>query len=272
MEEQLGNFGQYRRTTSLVDHFGSLAVLLVLCAAIVLHSLTGIVFLAAAIVAIHGGWKSMHCGLWLLSSDPLPFRRWPCFWFYTSAAFFKATVWALLAFVLLAANEAFTGKPPTEEQLAARGMTTVVAMGLTAIIGIVAVISAIRHRMRIWVHPDIREKCGSDFCRVGESRAYVLGKRIVYSNGFNHAVFVLAISLFLPAICVLMLLLFCSFEVNAAPNRNLTTADILRLVTFFGVIFAIIPAYAFLSHRVIAQTPTECWPPATLWRSEDLPS
>ena len=66
----------------------------VLVAAVVIHHVTGSPIAAALLLAVHAGWKSFRCGLWLKNVDPVAARGWVCFWFYLATAFWKAAAWA----------------------------------------------------------------------------------------------------------------------------------------------------------------------------------
>ncbi len=268
MKELDNALDQTERKRDVSGHAGYFTLLLVLCAALAIHELTGNALLAAAIVAAHAGWRSLRCGWWLLRADPSRPRGWVCFWFYTATAFWKAAIWALVGLLILGASEAVTGQPPTEEQIAAQGITMFLAMGLSSLVGIIGVASAIRNKVRVWVHPSVWGRCGGEFARLGGLRGYFLGDRGTFYRGFNHAIFVVAASLLVSTTGIPVAFCIWSEMANAPAGGGPTIAEGLALIVAFVGPFAMIPVYAVLSHRVIARTPAECWPLSTIYPLE----
>lgn len=82
--------------------------------------------------------------------------------------------------------------------------------------------------------------------------------------GFNHAIFVVGTALIFPTAALgCLLLAVLPIEVECE-NTVSTSTMILIFMLVFGFPLAAIPCYAWISSRIIARHPVECWPPATL--------
>ena len=193
---------------------------------------------------------------------PIRFARgWGCFWFYTATAFCRATIWALAMIFVFCLLENKFGQQMKMEQVEAELATLSVALGLTTLMGIVAVIWAVRRGLRVWVHPNVREQCGGDFQRLGYIRGHYLGNPMLFYYGMNHAILVLAVSLVLPTL-IIAIGLMSMLTFGGPPNAPFGFVDGLAMLLVLGPTFATIPFYAALGHRIIARTPSECWPPS----------
>jgi hypothetical protein len=264
MTHQLENAGEPIEGRAAVSGYSHLfTFFIVLAVAIAAHALTGSALLAAAIVAAHAGSRSLRCGWWLLHVDPLRPRAWACFWFYSATAFCRATIWALIIVVILGLLERQFGQQMKMEQIEAELLTMCVAIVMTSIVGIVGTISAVRDKVRIWVRPRIQEQCGGDFARLAEIPEYhyveYWDRRSPY---FNGAIFVVAVSLLLPVTVVGVVLAAVVLGTRDEGPLGLAMALI------FGLPLTMIPVYAIISHRIIAKSPAECWPPSTLFPLE----
>ncbi len=242
----------------------SLAWPIVLIAAIAIHHVTGSPIAAASLLAIHAGWKSFRCGLWLKSADPVASRGWACFWFYLATAFWRAAAWAcgvILGFLVLAI---WTGRPPSDREVMVELCTLVGGVFLSTAAGIVAITFALSGKVSVWVQPDVREQCCGDFVRLGDTGGYYVGGR---NRGFNHAIFIVATSLFVPVFGCAASLLAWSTAIGQPPDAG----ALLELMGFFLIFpgsFVTIPVYAIIAGRIVARTPMECWLPGTLTREQ----
>ena len=228
----------------------------VLVAAILVHNVTGSPIVAASLLAIHAGWRTFRCGLWLRRVDPVAARGWACFWFYLAAAFWKAAVGALATFFILFAIEDFTGQPPSEKEVMVEGLVMACGICLSSTIGIIAVASALRGGVRAWVHPNVREKCHGDFARLARIGVSPPGILRRFYRTFNEGACVVLVSLLSPAAAVatgVLIWITIDRPCGAAPNL---VADFLPL---WGALI-MLPVYKLLAPRVVARRPAECWP------------
>ena len=231
----------------------AVALVIVLALAIAFHALTGVALLAAAIVAAHAGWRSLSCGCWLLHSDPLRPRAWACFWFYAAAAAFKAFIWATTVMMSLGLVGKLVGRPPTDDEVATEGITILVAVALTVVLGVVGVVSALRGRVRVWVNPCVRERCNGDF------------RRLAMPGGFygalNYAALVIALAIALPVLLTVCGTVF-SLPMGGPRRVPLVLRTVLEMLLVCGTATGTIALCIALARRIAAATPGECWAPA----------
>ena len=252
--------GQFEDGSAVPRRAVSLAWPIVLVAAVAIHQVTGSAIAAAALFAIHAGWRSFRCALWLKRVDPVAARGRACFWFYLATAFWKAAAWAFAVVLIFGAIEAFAGQPPPDEELIIEGCIMAGGVCLSTAVGIVAVGSALRGRVRVWVHANIRDNCNGDFNRVGDAGGYFIGNARAFYHGFNHAIFIVGTSVAVPIVVCATALLAWSTARGQPPDAG-TWLELLGLFASFPVAVVV---YAVVADRIIARTPAECWPPGTL--------
>ena len=235
---------------------GFLYWFLAVCAAVAIHLLTGYALFAAALPCALAAWKSFRCGFWLLRADPVAARGRACWWFFLAVACWKAAATALAIIVIFLA---LTGKPPPEKETVAASLILIGGLLTSTLIGIVALAATLRARVRVWVHPSVRGRCHGDFRRLAE---YVASSVPYSSRPFNHAIPVLALSLFLPVLGAGTALLIATFALH--PSDPPTVPCVIGFCLLTVGPLAMIPVYCYLSSRIIAKTPLDCWPLSTL--------
>ena len=171
---------------------------IVLVVAVAVEAATGSALLAALPIAVHAGWKSFRCGWWLKSVDPVPRRARACFWFYLATACWKAAAYAFVTIIIFGVVENFAGQPVPMDEVIAELQVMLCGVVLSVIVGIAAVVSALRRKVRVWVHPSVREQCRGDFNRLGEIRGSVFFNPYKLPHGFNHAVFIVITAVAFP--------------------------------------------------------------------------
>jgi len=251
--------GQFADGSVVPSWVNTLAWPIVLVAAIIVHQVTGSPIAAASLLAVHAGWKSFRCGLWLKSVDPVANRAWACLWFYLAAAFWRAAAWACVTIMIFVVVEIYTGQPPTEEEIMVELSVLVGSVCLSTAVGLVALTSALRGRVRVWVQPNVREKCYDDFARLSSLGGHYVGGP---DRGFNHAIFILATSLVVPILGSGTAILIWSTLLGQPPDAGALPELLGFFLLFPGSLLAI-PAYVAIAKRIIAKTPADCWPPWT---------
>jgi bifunctional DNase/RNase/predicted permease len=232
-----------------------------LLAATVLYLVTNNPLIAAILPCLHGSWNTARTGLWLLKTDPCRSRARICFAFYVAAACWKAAGAALGTVMVFILVERFVGLPPNMDELAAIMIVLAGGTVLNTLLGLAAVGAALRGRVRVWVHPRLRAAARGNL-----GVAARLSPRVA---GFNHAVFVIATALVFPPIIAGTIGL-AVFTVGQNCNQGESIARIIGgLVVLFGGPLAMIPCYAWLSSRIIARSPRECWPELILHRGSE---
>jgi hypothetical protein len=218
--------------------------LILLGAAAVVYELSSNGMLSAAMLAGDAGWSSLWCGWWLLRADPQRARAWVCFWFYLAAACLRTAVVALLIVLIFIWIECKMGQQVPEAERNAVLLAWFGGLFLATVLGDVAIALALRAKVRVWVHPSVRRRCRGDFTHIGDVRPG-------YCD-FNHAFAVVVISLTTSVIGAVAIPLSSPAEENWLSHT--------LLVLMFVGLFAMIPVYAWLSPRVIADGPEDCWP------------
>jgi hypothetical protein len=227
-----------------------------LVAATVLYFATKEPMLAVLLPCLHGGWNTFRTGFWLLRTDPCRSRARTCFAFYIAAACWKAAAAALLAVLAFAAAEAITGVPPNMDEFAATMLVVAGGVTLNTLVGLAATCAAVVCKVRVWVHPHLRRKIGGDLRLVAGLKSY--------QRGFNYAIFVVGTALVFPVVSVAMLGI-AALTIGKNPREVATFPTmIFEFAAILGGPIAMIPCYAWLSSRIIARSPQECWTAGTL--------
>ena len=221
--------------------------------------MTGSTIAAALLFAVHAGWRSFRCAIWLKRADSVAARGRACFWFYLATAFWKAAAWAFAVILIVIAIESFLGQPPPDTELIMEGFIMAGGVCLSTLVGIVAVGSALHGSVRVWVHANIRNNCNADFNRVGDPGGYYMGNPRTFCNGFNHAIFIVATSIGVPIVVGATALLAWITARGQPPDAG-TWVETLGIFALFPVAVVV---YAIVADRIIARTPAECWPPRT---------
>ncbi len=226
---------------------------LIALSSVALFIVTGNPLIASAIPYIMGGARGILTAFWLRSVDPIVSRGKTYFWFYIAAAGWEAATTAFLHLLLFVAIEECTGVMVAVANFGLFAQTMLVLTGgvaVSTVIGMVAIVSALRHRMQVFVVLDLHKLCGGDFETIG---AVMAGRR-----RFNHAIFVLISTLFVPPLVISSAALIYSVTGDRTTNPN-TAAVIAELIGFFAAAFLPIFAYIWCSNRIIAPSPAVCW-------------
>lgn len=230
--------------------------LVTLLIATVIYLLSGALIVSTVLPCIHAGWSTLSSGLWILQVDPVRARARVCFTFYLAAACWKAACAALISVATFALIANKTGIEPSLEEFVATMWVLIIGVVLNMALGLGATAAAISRRVRVWVQPQLQSRYLGDLRRAArQSRIH---------PGFNHAIFVVGTALVFPTAALgALLLAVLPIAVNREDTVS-TSTMILIFLLIFGFPLAAIPCYAWISSRVIARHPVECWPPATL--------
>lgn len=234
----------------------SLAFIGTLSIAVVVYLLTNKLVAAVILPCLHGGWHTMETGIWLLKSDPDRCRARVCLAFYFATACWKAAAVALVTVVLLGVAEAMTGVKPNMDEFAATMLVVAGGVAFNTLVGLGATIAAVFHKIRVWVHPSLRSMTHNELSMVTSLRPA--------QCGFNHAIVVVATALVFPLLCIGTACLLVATVGKARNEVESVSEGLLVFTTMFGGPIAMIPCYAWLSQRIIAQTPQQCWPQGTV--------
>lgn len=235
-------------------NFGPVLGALTVAAAGVLYCVTRHPLLAAILPWLHGGWKTFHTGLWILRTDPVRSRAGTCFAFYLAAACWKAAA-AAFATVYLLVIVTKSGIQPDETEFLALCLALLAGLLLNSLIGVAAVVAALVCKVRVCVQSDLRTAMHGDL-----SAAVLFGPR---RNSTNLGFIVVATAVVFPlAIAGAIVFAIVTWDRNANAAVN-TVEVVVGLFASFAVPLAAIPLLGWLSSRIIARSPQECWPPGT---------
>jgi hypothetical protein len=234
----------------------SFALLGTLVIAGVLYFLTNELVVAVVLPCLHGGWHTMETGIWLLASDPYRCRARVCFAFYFATACWKAAAVALFTVLLFGLAEAMTGVKQNIDEFAATMLVVAGGVVFNTFVGIGATTTALFHKIPVWVHPHLRSMVHNELSMVTNLHPA--------RCGFNHAIFVVATTLVFPLLCIGTACLLVATVGKGRNDVESVPAILFTLVTTFGGPIAMIPCYAWLSSRIIARTPQQCWPQDTI--------
>lgn len=234
----------------------SLAFTSTLGIATLVYLVTSDPLVAVILPCLHGGWHTLRTGCWLLGADPCRRRARTCFVFYVAAAFWKAAAAALLTIVLFAVVETLTGLLPNANEIQAIACVLLLGFLLNTLTGFVAVCTALFCGVRVWVHPDLHTMLHADL-------GLVSGLNPRWS-GVNHAIFVVATAMAFPLL-VFGFILLCILPLDK-DHVAIESLSVIPLSSAFllGGAIAMVACYVWLSSRIIARTPQDCWPETML--------
>jgi hypothetical protein len=192
----------------------------------------------AVLPSIRAGWGSFRTGFWVLHSDQYVSRARICAAFCIATAFWQAAAAALVSVLVFVIVVNLGGNAPDMQGFGATMISFTCGVALTTIVGLMAAIAAMIAGIRVWVHPRLREMVHDALERATDLPPHLY---------FNHAIFVLATSLAVPFVllCGVLILDFRS---------GLFTAVVLIAVPLLAIV-----SYSWLSLRIIATHPAECW-------------
>jgi len=149
-----------------------------------------------------------------------------------------------------------TGVQPHMGELAAAMLVLAGGVAINTVVGLGATCAALFCKVRVWVHPRLRSTVRGDLSSVTRLRPF--------QWGLNHAVFVVATAVAFPVLSADAIGV-AALTFGKARNEVVTVPImVFEFVAFLGGPLATIPCYCWLSSRIIARSPQECWPRETL--------
>ncbi len=206
--------------------------------------------LAMAWPYLRAGWPAIRTAWWLRQNDPWRERGSVCFHFHLAMAGFRAGVVGVFMAVVMAiffSNRQNNVVPPQF----IIGITVVMAgIGLSFVLGWWGTILAYRHGVRVFVISNLRNRCHGDFSqieRVSKSKFMV-----------NPANYVMAVAIVAPALALWFATMLATMPRPGEGHAgNGFSMALLRALPALGI--CCIALLIYLSNRVIAATPQECW-------------
>lgn len=191
--------------------------------------------LASALVAAR---PAIESAVWVYQNDPIPRRGLVCSLFHVTAGIWHGAPSALITLVLLVLIQKQLGAPVNADDAEPTLIGLFSAIGVSALLGIVAAVGAWRTKSRVWVNPRFYD---------------ALSKELLTGNNLfsNHGRFVLATSLSIPVLALLASVLM--FEIPMADGAARLFSFLLVAVP---IILVLVPLF-YLSGRIFANGPRE---------------
>ncbi len=222
-------------------------ILLSLAIGVGVSLLTKNAFAGAAIPFVVAAWRSFRSGVFIFQNDTDADRGRVCFVFQLAAGFWFGAASAFLTVVMFLVVYQWTGQNPDMSHFAAVMWTFVFGIAANATLASFAIGDAVQHRVKVWVQPDL---CGLF------DESFRLKSPTDPVPGFNYAIFVIATTAFIPA----GVAIFVAGAFGAKPPFDLFDNLVLPVFILVVVPMLVLVGYGFLSQRIVAVSPVECWP------------
>ncbi|MBI3462560.1 MAG: hypothetical protein HY000_05790 [Planctomycetes bacterium] len=225
------------------------------------YELTAQPVLGAVVVCAKFGWDDFVTAVWLRRFDVDRFRGRACSWFYLAAGLWRIALTATAASIVIAILQGVLAIQQNQgvgavlwDVFGAVGLESLFAFGLAALTTFIAVGSAFRCRVKVWLDRQVN----------------VARRKRVWPPerwGTNRAKTLLTATL-IPVVTLLVLGLVVgsifALEGFRAPQRDppawvIVIVVVLQLLlTVSGALFVLV-VREIVSRRVVARTPAECW-------------
>jgi|GEM_PF-6580802 len=199
---------------------------------------------------LRAGWPAFQTAVWLKQSDPWKARGTVGLVFHLCMAGFLAGscgVACIVGTILVA--DAFNREPNQVALMIALGAILFGCL-LSFIFGWLGVVIAVRHRIRVYVMSNLYQVCRGDF-RI----AMALPPHVHRTNPAN---FIIAIAATVPLLALWFVMMLASMP---APGNNEEETKmvlfVLSLLPLVGIMC--IAVVVFLSRRIMASSPADCW-------------
>jgi hypothetical protein len=223
--------------------------LIVIFVSMVLLVLTFNPLLTGLLPYLRAGWPAFRTAVWLKGTDPWRNRGTVGMLFHLSMALFCAGACAFFCIVSMGIVAHYKGKQPDLTPFIIAILTIAAGCALSSVLGWIGIVMALRHRIRIFVKSSLYSACRGDF-----AIARSLGPARTNTNPANY---IIAVATAAP-----LLTAWCAAIIIFAPGTGIIENELMVMFFLlslpFGVI-ACIAAILFVSHRITARSPAECW-------------
>ena len=224
--------------------------LIVFAISVGVFALTFSPLLAMALPYLRAGWPAFQTACWLRKADPWPARGRVGFYFHLAMAGFRAAVAGVFAIMLMLVIEQNLQRQADINQVMMAFCFIMAGAGLSSSFGWWGTVIALRNRVRIFVISDLKHFCHGDF--------FQIARLPMLKFHLNPANYVMAVAIAAPTLAlwfVAMLLAMSKPDVRDPP----VGVAVLLLLSLPVLGILIIALLIFLSGRMIARTPLECW-------------
>ena len=208
---------------------------------------------AMALPYLRAGWPAFQTGCWLRKADPWPARGRVGFYFHLAMAGFRAAVAGVFSLVLMVVIEQNLQRQADLNQVIIALCVIMAGAGLSFSFGWWGTAIALRNRVRVFVISDLKHFCHGDFFQIVRLPMH---KYLV-----NPANYVMAVAIAAPSLALWFVAMLLAMPKPGEPDlRGLQMSRAMLLLALLPVLgILIIALLIFLSRRMIAQTPLECW-------------
>jgi hypothetical protein len=207
----------------------------------------------ALLLWVHLAWRPVENAIYILANDPWRTRGRVMAAFYVAAGCWLASAGALFELlVIFRSLEVYFGVQVNRDSIQYGVYSMFGGLAGCSVIGLFACLYAAIDPVRVWFQPRFRPDFETPSARPEQSAA---GPRYV---PFNYAIFVIGTALMFPIVvaCAFVLAeLTKDVPADQATPNNLWW----EFPLIFGPPVAAIVIYAWLSSRIVAQTPEDCW-------------
>ena len=230
----------------------------VIALAVVVFEVTADPALTTALGCLKFGWEEVRLARWLKRTDPDRKRGRICSRFYLAWGLWRVSLVATaMMFILVFVHAAIEGKPgnggPAGPPPGFIGAFLLALAGflLSSMVSSLAVISALRHRVRVWLGPEVR------WAREENSwPPQAVARRRETTNRTKVILLSALITGAVVGFLVVLLPLSHAFPQQKAPEPLFF---IFMMAFMIGVPFLMLCLLEVLGARMIAPTPAACW-------------
>lgn len=199
---------------------------------------------------LRAGWPAVHTAWWLRKNDPWRARGNACFCLHLAMAGFRAGVAGVFMVVVMVIIQSIRQNNAMPAQFVITMCVVLAGIGLSFVFGWWGTILAYRHGVRVFVISNLCDLCHGDFSqieRVSKLRFMV-----------NPANYVMAVAIVAPALAIWFAAMVATMPRPGEDQKHITL-PIALVWSLPGLGVCCIVLLMYLSNRVIAATPHECW-------------
>lgn len=216
----------------------------------VLCLISGSVLAGAIVPVLAAVQPSFRAAKWIRRNDPDANRANASSRFQIAVGCWTAHWSSIAALLVLGLSSEFVGHSPSNSQIGAAVLTVAASAIATSLIGLWAFWTTLKNRVRVWAHPKLLRLAHYDFAN--------LSTLVVPPSTCNHAIYVTAISLTVPAMAIGTGWMI--YATTAAPPNQVDiiafVGGMLLLVAWPVISIGVLIA---LSHKLFADGPADCW-------------
>ena len=227
--------------------------LIVFAISVGVFALTFSPLFAMTLPYLRAGWPAFQTGCWLRKADPWPARGRVGFWFHLAMAGLRAAVVGVVTLVLMAVIAQQLQRDPDFTQGMFALCVILAGTGLSFSFGWWGTAIALRNRVRVFVISDLKHFCHGDFF---QNVRLPMHKYLA-----NPANYVMAVAIAAPSLALWFVAMLLAMPKPGEPDlRWLQMSRAMLLLALLSVLgILILSLLIFLSRRMIAQSPLECW-------------